>query len=128
MKKFLISYLPAIFWGATVFILSAVPGDNLYMPPIWNADKFAHMGVYFVLAAFLIYGFYRSGDCKKLSSATVIAVFISICFGTLLEVLQHYVFVGRFGDVLDFLANSTGAILAGLLTWVFKNRINRLCS
>lgn len=98
------------------------------MPPIWNVDKFAHLGVYFVLAACLIYGLLRAGHCQNLKSSVVSAILISMAFGGILEILQQYVFVGRSGDILDFTANSTGAILAGLLALLFRHRIVSLCS
>lgn len=128
MKHVLKAYSPAVIWAVTITVLSAVPGNKLYMPPIWNADKYAHLGVYFVLAACLIFGFLRAGHCQNLRSSVVSAILISMVFGGILEILQQYVFVGRSGDILDFTANSIGAILAGLLALLFRNRIRRLCS
>jgi VanZ family protein len=127
IKNILKAYTPAVIWAATIFVLSAVPGNKLYMPPIWNADKFAHSGVYFVLAACLIFGFLRAGHCQNIKSAILSAILISVVFGGILEILQQFVFVGRFGDLLDFTANSTGAILAGLFALLFRKMILRLC-
>ena len=128
MKTFLKAYTPAIIWAITVFVLSAVPGDNIPMPPILNADKIAHLGVYFILCAALIYGFLRADSCANINKSIVVAILISVLFGGMLEILQQHLFVGRFGDILDFAANSTGAILAGLLVLPFKNKILKLYS
>lgn len=127
MKKICVSLLPAILWAITIFILSAVPGDKLYMPPIWNADKFAHIAVYFVLSASLIFGFLRIGYCKSFIRQIFMAITISVVFGGILEILQQHIFIGRFGDILDFVANSTGAILAGFIAFLFRNRILKIC-
>ncbi len=127
MRKFLKSFSPAILWGGTIFVLSAVPGDKLYMPPIWNADKFAHIGVYFVFAATLIAGFFYYSNCKRLNRWVILSTAIAIAFGGILEILQQHVFIGRYGDILDFTANSTGAVLAAFIARIFSKKLSVLC-
>lgn len=43
--------------------------------------------------------------------ATVIAFIISVMYGGLIEVYQHYLIADRFGDWIDFLANIIGTFL-----------------
>ncbi len=116
MLKKILAFTPAIFAAITFTILSAVPGDSIPLPPIWNADKFVHLLVYFVQTISILLGFYfLEPGTYRTTSRLAQAVLFSIIMGGMLEILQEHVFINRSGDYLDFLANSLGALLAGLL-------------
>ena len=51
-----------------------------------------------------------------------IALLISISYGSIVEILQTYVFVQRSGDVRDAAANALGAFI-GL--WFYKKNISK---
>lgn len=127
-----IYFIPAVIWGVIIIILSAVPGNKLPMPPIWNADKFAHLGVYFILSVLIIYGFWESHQRQaSLRKPILLSIVTTILLGGILEILQEYLFIGRYGDYLDFTANTSGSLLAALLfslinpfRWFFKPKSN----
>ncbi len=120
MRRFLISFSPAILLAIIFTILSAVPGDSIPLPPIWNADKYAHLAVYFIQTFSIILGYrlYYPNNYRK-TRYLVKAVFYAITMGGLIEILQEHLFTNRSGDYLDFLANCLGAIIAGTLFYFF---------
>ncbi len=79
-------------------------------------DKFVHASIFFVeqilFMRALQYSFKGSGW---------IALLFCVAYGGALELMQYYIFSQRSGDVLDFIANSTGAVVGFLLF----NRINK---
>jgi len=77
-------------------------------------DKFVHAGIFFVEQIFLIRALISLSDetfIKK--NYKWISVLFCVSYGGSLEIMQYYVFSERSGDILDFIANSTGC-LAGL--------------
>jgi hypothetical protein len=102
-----LSFLPAFLFFITITVLSAIPGDRIELPPIWNLDKFLHMLVYFVqtLSIALGYRIYYGKDVSVNRMLSVSMLF-GIIMGGILEILQEHVFQNRSGDYLDFLANS----------------------
>lgn len=119
-RNFLLSFSPAIFFVLLITFLSAIPGDRIDLPPIWNIDKYLHMLVYFVQCLSIAVG-YRLfyGENLPVSRMLSVSLFLSIAMGGLLEIFQEHVFMNRSGDYLDFLANSLGAIAAAFLSYVF---------
>lgn len=79
-------------------------------------DKFVHAGIFFVEQLLFMYALQ-----KHLKHFGVVAFLFCAAYGGALELMQYYLFSQRSGDVLDFIANSTGA-LAGLLLY---NKINK---
>jgi VanZ family protein len=76
-----------------------------------NLDKLVHFTFYFV-ATILGGLFLKEISVKKVafSKATFIMMFVAIFYGMVIEILQYSFTADRHGDVLDFLANSIGAI------------------
>jgi VanZ family protein len=50
-----------------------------------------------------------------------ILVFVSLCYGIVIELMQELFTTTRHADVFDVLANLTGATIAFLLLVIFKN-------
>ncbi len=103
-----------VLWGIIVLFLSGIPGNNIQGVPLLNfnhADKVAHFIMYFVFCILLIYGFQESGRKNQFHSY-IYAVSIAIAYGIVMELLQHYVFINRNGNIYDILANSAGAFTA----------------
>lgn len=118
--NFLISFTPALFFVLLITILSAIPGDRIDLPPIWNIDKYLHMLVYFVQCASIALGYrFYYGKDLPMNKMISVSLLLSIAMGGLLEIFQEHLFVNRSGDYLDFLANSLGAIAAAFLSYVF---------
>ncbi len=121
MLKVIRAFWPAIIWSLVIIFLSTTSGDNLSLPPFKNADKLAHLGVYYILSVLIIIGFswYRNKQ-HQTRRAVWLALIASVILGGMLEIVQEYFLGSRAGDILDFFANTLGSFFAGLTFYVFK--------
>lgn len=95
----------AFLWAAFIFVESTTPMPLFLGEPIVNhMDKVLHFGAFGVLAGLL---FLSSALREKPAVAT------STIYGIFIEFVQ--IFVGRVADVLDVLADFSGATVAVLL-------------
>ncbi len=80
-------------------------------------DKFVHAGLFFIEQLLLmrtLLNLSQNSFFHKNYKWT--SVLFCMAYGGFLELMQYYIFSERSGDILDFIANSTGAI-AGLLLY-----------
>lgn len=97
-------------WGVIIFILCAMPGDDL-PDPHWNIphlDKVVHFGMYFVLAILLVFLLEGYNRLKK-SQIYLIAILVALAYGGGIEILQAN-FFNRSGDIWDLIADGIGAM------------------
>lgn len=118
-----LSLLMALSWMALLFYLSSQP--SLETPMLFpGQDKLFHAVAYGVLGSFLLLALpaARGGSgygWAQIQTATVIASL----YGISDEFHQSFV-PGRQADVLDWVADTTGALLAALLlAWLFNFRL-----
>ena len=78
-------------------------------------DKFVHAGIFFIEQVLLM----RALRPRLANAAWAFA--FCAAYGGGLELMQYYVFSERSGDLLDFIANTTGAFV-GLLLF---NKVNK---
>ena len=104
--------LPAIAWTIIVTILTLLPGKDLPDVQIVNFDKFAHVGVFFLLS--LLYSRWKLYG-KGLNVSLPLIVVVIILYGGLIEILQGTFYTDRYADIYDFIANGVGAILGGII-------------
>lgn len=111
-KMKIIFFWKPLLWLAIICYGLFVPASSLPIKPFLNIphfDKVVHFSLFFVLCLLLIRPF------KKLAlKAYLLAPFVAISIGALLELGQHYITASRSSDFYDFVANTTG-ILASLL-------------
>lgn len=114
--------LPAIIWAAVIFYICGLPSSDLPQSSWFDFpgfDKCVHAFLYGVLEFLLLFGFtMQQSNLKIFMLAYPISFVLSISYGGLIEIFQHYLFVERSADVFDFLANTVGAFIG--LFW-FKN-------
>lgn len=106
--------MPAILWAFFILVLCGFPGDripNFETLNRWSADKFLHGFIFFVM-----YTWTWSPFHPRISG--VFLVIDIILFGVLTEFLQTEVFINRYGEWTDALADGGGA-MAG---HIFCNR------
>ncbi len=117
---------PALVWALFVLILTGVPGA--YFPEVksfweWlSPDKLVHIFIFGVQAFLLLIPFseqYLTGRNRLLYRAALLL--IAILFALLTEVLQAYVFIGRNGNLYDFIADVIG-VGVGLLAYILLNK------
>jgi VanZ family protein len=111
VKKF----LPFIIWTLIIFGLCSMPGKAI--PKIsWlellSFDKFVHASIFFVEQILFMRAL---SHLNKKTFYGILALLFCIAYGGCLELMQFYIFSSRSGDILDFMANSTGALLGFLL-------------
>ncbi|OGQ80964.1 MAG: hypothetical protein A2289_12300 [Deltaproteobacteria bacterium RIFOXYA12_FULL_58_15] len=100
-----IRFLPAIAWGALIFLLSS--SAQLPAPPVSfdGLDKIVHAGVYGVLAITLLFAF----GWPQGGRAWLCVILVAL-YGFTDEVHQSFV-PHRHADFFDWVADSSGAIL-----------------
>ncbi|HWY37204.1 MAG TPA: VanZ family protein [Bacteroidia bacterium] len=111
MKRF----LPFILWTLIIFALCSMPGKAI--PKIsWlellSFDKFVHASIFFVEQVLFMRAL---SYLNKKNLYGIMALLFCMAYGGSLELMQYYIFSSRSGDVLDFIANSTGALTGFLL-------------
>lgn len=112
LKKGLLSL--AIAWTVLIAFLCLVSFNDFPSIGVKSADKYVHVTFHFVFT--LLWGLYSRQRNGKVKLRKIIAVvFISIAYGLLIEGLQETITATRHADLLDVLANLTGALLALLL-------------
>lgn len=106
-------FIPALVWLIIIIVLSGYPGRNLPKAPFDEFDKLVHLAIYALLSFLSMLGFYKQPTSLSMTKKTqyFFSIMFSIVMGGLIEVLQEYVFINRFGDWFDFTANSLGAVL-----------------
>jgi VanZ family protein len=111
-------FLPGIAWFFIVLVLTCLPGKDIpkidWLDKIYF-DKWVHIGMFGGLVFLFCWPFYKS----EFSSQQRIYYFIKIAiatsiWGLTIEFIQKYFIVGRSFDLLDWAADSFGALLAFL--------------
>ncbi len=111
MRKISILYLfLALFWTYEVTYLSLFPIEPVSGP--WfdfpHMDKLGHFGFYFGFVL-LWYLYFKAIKLKKSWKYSFV---LAILYGILMEVLQYTMPYERMFDMLDIVANITGAVFA----------------
>lgn len=101
----------ALFWAIVIAVLHAIPGQDLafiQLDDLFQLDKLFHLGV-FAIGAWLLVGALKQQYAKRAWRYTFIAYAL---YGILLELMQGAFFEGRHADLLDWIADIVGVILA----------------
>jgi VanZ family protein len=111
---------PALVWALIILVLTGIPGK--YIPEVktfWDwlsYDKLVHLFMFGTFSFLLLNGLREQYFNSRYRLYYVAGfVILSMAYGLLTEVLQARVFIGRDGNVYDFLADSVGAILGWLV-------------
>lgn len=113
-------------WMAFITFLSLTSFADVGTPAfnIPHLDKLVHLVFYFVAVVLgcLSLREYTRG-AMALKSTLLRIILFTIIYGIIIEVIQGAVTVSRNADILDVLANSTGAFLGGLaINFIFSNK------
>ena len=97
----------------TILLLLVITFLSLYplpkLPELAGTDKTHHLVAYFLLA-------FPSG--LKKPNKWVLFIFLFIIFGGVIEIIQPH--VNRYGEWLDFFANTIG-VISGFFIGIFLN-------
>lgn len=114
--------LPLVLWMGIITVLSLARISGVPKVDVPNADKYVHSVFYFVLT-FCVY-YYLSTSPKGLNRKIIYACMLSVIYGIIIEVLQGVLTNYRHPDFKDVLANTFGSMLAGLLIFLNKGKLN----
>lgn len=120
-NKFILSI--AILWTLSIAFLCLVQLHDLPSFGVSEMDKYVHFTFHFTFT--LLWSGYFWRTQKSIVIKTVFKVFLaSVAYGILIEFLQSALTTTRKGDVMDVLANTTGASIAviALLCYRFFNK------
>ncbi len=116
MKISLKKFIPGIAWFFIVLYIMCLPGSDIpsanWLSYIYF-DKWVHVGLFALLVVLLCRPFYKSSINKRerLQYFIKIAIAASI-WGLTIEFIQKYFVPGRSFDMLDWAADSFGALIA----------------
>src|SRR5437868_857687 len=122
MKKF----LPFITWTLIIFGLCSMPGKaipHISWLELLSFDKFVHASIFFIEQILLMRAL---ASLNKKMLYGILALSFCFVYGGSLELMQYYIFSSRSGDVLDFIANSTGALTGFFLFSKINKRLEFL--
>ncbi|MCB0662355.1 MAG: VanZ family protein [Saprospiraceae bacterium] len=121
------AFLPAIVWTLFILLVSwTVAGINLpeRLLDLISTDKVAHFIVYSILTCLYLLGFFIKGKEIKFYPLGLFVITAASLYGVMMEILQYYFFPGRFFEILDIVANISGAFAGFYLFRLCKNIIN----
>ena len=113
VKKF----IPGIAWFFLVLILICLPGDDLPKTDDWMSaiyfDKWVHAGLFAVLTFLFMMPVCKNNLSKNETWSFVIKIALAACvWGITTEFIQKFFIVGRAFDILDWVADSAGILIA----------------
>lgn len=117
-------YWKSLLITAIVLTLSFVRfGPIEGMPEFRFTDKLIHVFMYFGYAMVLMYDYRHDTQLKKhKGSFAAICIGIPLLVGAITEILQPLLFAPRQGELLDFVSNSVGVMLAWGILPLFRKR------
>ncbi len=120
MKNLKPSFLPAGLWLIISTVLLTLPGTAFpkedWLSKIWF-DKWVHIGMFFIMVVLFCWGILAKNQFRqKLSQYFLLAAFICLVYGAIMEFVQDNFIPNRGFDTGDIIADAAGC-LAG---WLFS--------
>ena len=110
-----IYFAAALIWTILITVLSLVSFQGIDLTDNPVPDKAVH-GVFYAIFTVLWYLFLKRKKIKYL----LLKIFLfSFMYGTIIEVLQGVMPLGRNFDIKDILANATGALTGVILIKIY---------
>ena len=109
-------FVPAAAWASLIFLLSSQPRLPDLPLTFDGVDKAAHALFFGILCAWVVFGVGHRGK-----AALIAGVVATSLYGAFDEVHQMFV-PGRSPDVLDWIADTTGAALAATAIRLWRAR------
>ncbi len=107
-------FLPALAWMLVVFIAISMPPGNLPKSGIFSMphfDKLVHFFLFSIFGLLFSFGFYKQGSQKLMHRYFVLFTLLAgFIYGSLTEILQHFYFSGRNGNITDVAFNLFGTV------------------
>ncbi|MFE3866789.1 VanZ family protein [Flavobacterium sp. LS2P90] len=110
----------ALSWTVVIAYFCLTPSSNLPSISILYLDKFVHASFHFVFTLFWFLFLKKQINSTNAIKPLGLSFVLSIFFGIGIELVQGLCTTTRRGDVVDVLANMTGAILAVCVILIFS--------
>ena len=122
LKKAIYSFVPGIIWLLTIVVGSFMSASKV--PSVAISDKGIHF-IFYAIFAILFYIPLRVNTKRSFSLVTTIKLVIIIGFvlGSVIELVQQNLIVGRSGEYLDLLANSIGLLIGVIISEVLYRKV-----
>ena len=117
----------ALIWTTIVTVLCLIRSDELPIPKFEkNYDKLGHSAFHFgITALWYLYFKHKNASTKK---AILQAFLFSFIYGILIEISQALFTTTRTADVLDVVANTTGALMVVGIVMLYRKKTNVIVS
>lgn len=109
--------------NVAIWVLCLLPAETFQVKTFSFFDKVVHAVMYLVLCSLFWIEYGRSGVKLSRNRLLGVGLCLPVALSGLLEWCQEYLTATRYGDVYDFIANSTGVLLSYLL-WVGYRRLS----
>ncbi|WP_284653676.1 VanZ family protein [Flavobacterium terrisoli] len=121
LKKTILSL--AIGWTFLILVVCLVNFNDLPTIKVSGYDKYGHFTFHFLFI--LLWGYYAWLKQNHIRFRKLIHILlISVCYGILIEFLQETCTKTRHADILDILANFTGA-MTGFVVFVLIKKVKK---
>lgn len=114
-------FAAAFLWTVFITVLSLINTSSLEgidVIEFSGKDKMVHITFYFIFTI-TWFRYFKSlqGDSSKIR---LLAFFLAVAYGGMIEIVQYLFTSVRSPDFLDALANTAGSALAILVIWLYK--------
>ena len=113
----------ALFWSGVILFFCLIKASDLPQVEVPNLDKVIHATFHFVFTVLWFLFFKKKLKSSNIFRPLLISFVFSFFFGVTIEIMQQVFTTTRSADVLDELANLSGASLA-VITIVLLNKFN----
>jgi len=121
--------LAALFWSGVILFFCLIKSSDLPTITVPYLDKAVHAVFHFVFTVLWFLFFKKKLDTSNIYRPLVFSFVLSFFFGVSIELMQKFFTTTRSADVLDELANLSGATLAVIaivLLSTYKGVIDRI--
>ena len=111
--KFIKNYYRSLIVALIILLLTTISGNNFNSIPTFSfqgVDKIAHFIVFFVFAVFLLADLYKNLIQVNLIKTVFIIFLITLFYGGMIELVQHFFIPFRTGSIYDLIANLAGSL------------------
>jgi VanZ family protein len=119
MARFFKASWMAPAWTFLIIVLLTIPGSSIPSTGLFEFDKFAHAGLFFVLTVLWL-----AALANRNASKAIGIVFVIVLFSFLSEWYQQLLPFDRTADVFDAIADTVGALL-GLSFWGVRSALSQ---
>lgn len=121
-------YWKVYTWCALITILSCLPADNEGSD--WfnfqHADKLLHVMFYGIFTALIIMSILQTTGNQNINMRAIMIVFVLVfSYGSVMEIIQHYLIPTRTGDPVDIVFNLIGWVIATGVLYLRAKLVSR---